>query len=306
MQVIRALLDSGLIVTTRDGAGRYVELSETYGRELGIHGFDARGKMIADGVELLNADGKTITRMEHPAYVARLSGEAQRLTLGGARSAHGDEVWMVNSYMPLQRDQDGWQVLTVGVPLPRSIFNPPTSATPGAEPFQRALLDYALAVAGKRLDDAALIEALRPAVETIVDSPLSISLVMVRDGHTHVKPILRFIDADPPPPMRLTGESAMRWRSHETFYNPTMGDADVLGNRVVIEFGYPIRSYALIPIMGGCGHRVGAISMTAPVPHAMSTAQRCALEQLAHLSGPVLVAPQACPPVLPRLPETEV
>lgn len=293
-QVVRALLDSGLIVTTRDGAGRYVQLSNIYGRGLGIEGLESRGKVIAEGVELLDAAGNVVPRMAHPSQVARLSGEPQRLALGGARAANGHEMWMLNSFIPLDRDEDGWQVLTVGVPLPRSVFNPPTAFQQDAAPFQRALLDFALAVAGTRLDQAQLARAMEPAVRAILDEPLSASLTMVRDGWVYVEPIARSTSLFPPAPLRLSEESALRWRMTETYYNPSMGGAEVLGDRVVIEFPCAIRTYALVPMMDGHGRRVGAIGTTAPVPHALSPGQIGALEHLARLAGPVLVVPQDC------------
>ncbi len=299
-QVVRALLDSGLIVTTRDGAGRYVQLSATYGRELGIEDLDGRGSTVTAGFEHFDANGNVLRRMEHPSQVARITGEPQRLTLGGARSPHGREMWMINSYMPMGRDGDGWEVLTVGVPLPRSVFTPPTAASQeDGEPFRRELLDFALAVSGKRLPVEALVEAMRPAASSIADDPLSVALLTLQDGFMHVTPIVRHASAPPPPPMRLSGEAALRWQMTEPYYNPNMGEADVLGDRVVIEYPYSIRTYALFPMFDGCGARVAGVSVISPTPHALSPTQRCALEHLARLAGPVLVPPNECEDLAP-------
>ncbi len=294
-QAVGALLASGLVVTTRDGAGRYVQLSEAYGKELGIQGLEGRGSTFLEGYQFFDADGNELPRMEHPAHVARITGVPQHLQVSGVRAPNGREAWTVNSYMPLERDEDGWQVLTVGVPLPRSVFHPPTQEA-AREPFQRPLLEFALAVAGARMCGEQLAEAMRPAVEAIADDPLSISLLVLREGMLHLLPVVRYTDVPVTPVMRMGGEAAVRWQMNETYYNPNIGEADVIGDRVVIELAHPVRSFAVIPLKGVDGRRVASIGVTAPVPHAMSPQQRCALEQLARLAGPALAEGLQEPP----------
>src|SRR5690606_16549796 len=122
-----------------------------------------------------------VSRVDHPYNVARLTGEPQRMRLGGTRSPQGRELWMLQSFMPLEREEDGWSILNIAAALPRSVFIPPTASYQGSGPFERVLLEFALRVAGQRLCTDTLIEAMRPAVAAIADDPLSSSLLLLRD-----------------------------------------------------------------------------------------------------------------------------
>ncbi|MQC17769.1 MAG: hypothetical protein DWG80_01690, partial [Chloroflexi bacterium] len=125
---VQAVIDAGMILTLRDGAGRLVTPSPTFASLLGHanHEDDALGVPFLDGQRLFDEHGRELTRTDHPARVARRTGVPQRQRILGIRHPNGEEAWLLISYMPLQLTPDGWEVLAVGAALSRAVFQPPT------------------------------------------------------------------------------------------------------------------------------------------------------------------------------------
>ncbi len=288
VRTVAALLDAGMIVATRDGAGRFVQMSDVYGAALGVEA-DVRGEAFLSGQRFYDAGGREIARADHPAQVARMSGIAQRNRVLGVRAANGRELWFQASYIPLHQQPEGWSVLTVGVPLERGAFTPPTtSASDDAEP----LLAFAEGVAGRRLPPARVAEHLSEVVDALLPDGSTCSFLWRHGADLEVIPIRRPTNSEPPRPIRLAGEMARRWEMQGTYYIPHMRDADTVGTRLAIEFNPPVRTLALVPAPDADGNRVASIGVTHPQPDALLDTQICALERLGRLAGAAL-APAA-------------
>jgi hypothetical protein len=286
VQAARALLDAGLIVASRDGAGRFVQMSDVYGGALGTDA-DVRGGSFIGGQRYFDTNGREIPRAEHPAHVARMSGIPQRNRILGVRSPNGRELWFQASFMPIEQEPEGWSVLTIGVVLDAQVFTAPTiEATTNTEP----LLAFAETVAGRRWPVAQLAGALVEPLENLIPPEASAVLLVKRGEMLEVQAIRR-TSALATPPIRLEGDAAQRWSSQETYYVPDVRDTDVIGNRVAIEYDPPIRTLAVVPVLDPDGARVAALAITHPEPEAFLSEQISSLERLARLAGAALTLP---------------
>ncbi|MCK9486879.1 MAG: hypothetical protein M0R73_09340 [Dehalococcoidia bacterium] len=283
VQTVAALLDSGLIVATRDGAGRFVQVSEVYGDALGVDS-DVRGAPFLTGQRYYDTSGHEIPRSEHPAQVARMSGIPQRNRVLGARASNGRELWFHASYIPLHQQPEGWSVLTVGIPLDQGgAFTPP--ATSGATDLE-PLLAFAESVAGHRLPPSAVALRLGEVIGTLVPRQASCALLWRRGGVLEVEPLGH--GRPRTRQVRLTGEAARRWKMPGTCYIPHMRDQDTIGTRLAMEYDPPIRTFALIPAPDTEGERVASLGITHPEVDALQHGQIRALERLARLAGAAL------------------
>lgn len=280
---LRALLDAGLVVATRDGGGRFVQMSEVYGEALGLD-VDVRGSDFVSGQRFYDPTGREIPRSEHPAQVARMSGIPQRNRVLGVRSPSGLEVWMQASFLPLEQEAGGWSVLTVGVILERGPFSAPSL---GQDAGSEVILAFAEAVAGRRLSPAELATHLAPVVEAILPAQLSTSLFWRRGEFIEIAPIRRTL-SHPPTPFRFIGETARRWHMTGTFYSGHVRDTDSVGDRLAIEYDPPVRSLAVVPVPNIDGNRIASIAVTSPVQDALTPEHIGALERLGRLAGAAL------------------
>jgi hypothetical protein len=283
VQVSSALLDSGLIVASRDGAGRWVQISDVYGAALGME-TDVRGGGYMGGQRYFDTTGREIPRAEHPAHIARMSGIPQRNRIMGVRSATGQELWLQASYMPLEQQPEGWSVLTVGVALDSRAFTPPPIQTSAnVEP----LLAFAETVAGRKFSPSKLAGLLVEPLDSIVCAESSSVLLWRRGDVLEIEGIRRRTNLASSA-IRLEGEAAKRWSSRETHYVPDVRDTDVIGNHLAIEFDPPIRTLAVIPVLDPDGTRVASLAVTHPEPQALLNEQICTLERLGRLAGAAL------------------
>ncbi len=283
VRTLAALLDSGLIVATRDGAGRFVQMSDVYGSALGVEA-DVRGSGFLSGQRFFDLSGKEITRAEHPAQVARMSGIPQRNRILGVRAPNGRELWFQASYVPIQQEPGGWSVLTIGVPLERSAFQAPQTSSAGdTEP----LLAFAEAVAGRRLPPARVAAHLADVVDAMLPDQASCALLWRRGSVLQIERVRSNVSGQPRP-VRLAGEAARRWQMPGTCYIPHMRDTEPIGDRVAVEFDPPVRTFALVPAPDAAGNRVASIGIMHPDTDALSSEQICTLERLGRLAGAAL------------------
>jgi hypothetical protein len=287
VQVVRALLDSGFILTTRDHRGLFVQVSPEFANALALDDGDARGQSFAQGHRFFDPAGREIAKADHPAHVARRTGVPERLRIAGVRAPNGHEAWMLTSYMPLDQGADGWSVLTIAAPLDRTTYTPPTRGSADPHGYEVPLLDFALETAGQRLGANALAERLAKPVAAIVTPTTSVSL-MTRDGMMiHQHPIQRTVTTPVSPAFRISEIGEARWRQPGSVFIPDLRPTEIVGNRVAIEYEEPFRTYALIPVVAG-DNRVASLAITAPEPDAVSGVQLQALESLGRLAGPIL------------------
>lgn len=283
-QAARALLDAGLIVASRDGAGRFVQMSDVYGNALGMEA-DVRGGGFISGERYFDTNGREIPRAEHPAHIARMSGIPQRNRTLGVRAPNGRELWFQASYMPVEQEPEGWSVLTLGVVLDRQVFTPPPiHTTTSVEP----LLAFAETVAGRKFPPARLASLLVEPIDSIVCSESS-SVLLWRRGDTLEIEGIRRRTSLASSAIRLDGDAAKRWSRRETYYAPEVRDTDIVGNYLAVEFDPPIRTLAVIPVLDPDGIRVASLAVTHPEPQALLDEQICTLERLGRLAGAALL-----------------
>lgn len=284
VQTVRALLDSGLVVASRDGAGRFIQMSDVYATSLAMES-DARGGGYLGGQRYFDTNGREIPRAEHPAHIARMSGIPQRNRIMGVRAGNGQELWIQASYMPIEQEAEGWAVLTVGVTLDGRTFVPPAVQTSAdAEP----LLAFAETVAGRKFEPARLAGLLIDPLDSIVRAESSSVLLWRRGDALEIEGIRRRTTLASNS-IRLEGDVARRWSSRETHYVPDVRDTEVLGNHLAIEFDPPIRTLAVVPLLDPDGNRVASLAVTHPEPQALLNEQICTLERLGRLAGPALL-----------------
>lgn len=292
---VAALLDSGLVITLRDGAGRFEETSAAFAEALGYPGHDelALGQPFLGGQRFFDEHGRELTRTDHPAQIARRTGVPQRQRVLGIRTAAGEEAWLLVSFMPVRSTPDGWEVIAVGSALRPSIFQRPTRLEEGDLPWSRELLSLALAVSGHRFVPSDLARHLKAPISAIAPRPTSVSL-MIREGdRLFPTPITRYGRHPLVDSIGMSDDARERWDSERTFYMPDLRPTDIVGDRVVIEYEDPVHSLALVPVWDGA-RRVASLVAASPEPHALSPQQLAGLEALGRLTGPALqTAPRA-------------
>jgi hypothetical protein len=285
---VSALLDSGFVITLRDDRGALVQQSQTAADALDIHE-DMRGQEFWRAARFFDGNGREIAPADYPAQVVRLTGQPQRARLIGLRSRTGAELWMIMSWLPIARGPAGWSVLSIGAPLPPQVFIPPTQRQE-TDP----VMDFALEVAGKRLDPEALAERLgRPAGRI---APAVSCLLAWRDGEelrllSVWRPDGRAGEVPSVTEVPLTGETATRWAMAKSYVNLNVRETDIIGNRVAVEYDRRIRTYALIPIRDGCGVRTASFALTSPNPDALTTRQVESFERLGVFAGAAFDSP---------------
>lgn len=286
---LKTIVDAGLIITLRDGRGRLVLPSATFASLLGNEGEEARalGLPFADGLRFFDEHGRELSRMDHPSQVARRTGVAQRQRVIGIRAPNGEEVWLLVSYMPFRRTSDGWEVLAVGSPLSRAIFQPPTEAQSDDLPCSAGLLGFALDISGRRLSTGDLAERLRAPVRDLVPEPTSISIMVRRGVRLYPTPVTRYGNHPIVESLGMSDAAIDRWDRNRTVYIADLQPTAIVGDRVVVEYADPVRSFALVPIWDGT-ERVASFVAASPEPHALSPQQIAGLEALGHLAGPAL------------------
>lgn len=286
---VEAILDAGLVVTLRDGAGEFASPSATFASALGREGNEvlALGRPFIEGQRFFDEHGRELTRTEHPAQVARRTGIPQRQRILGVRATTGDEVWLLASFMPVHPTPHGWEVLAVGSILRRSVFRPPTEATREDLPCGAALLSFALGVSGRRLEPRELATRLKAPIRALVPAPASVSLMLRRDRTLYPKPITRYGNHPVVETVGMSDDAVARWDRNETCYIPDLQPTDIVGDRVVVEYEDPVRSFALVPAWDG-PQRVASLVVASPEPRALSAEQIAALEALGRLVGPAL------------------
>ena len=286
---MEAILDAGLVVTLRDGSGGFASPSATFASALGRDGDEtqALGRPFLEGQRFFDEHGRELTRTDHPAQVARRTGIPQRQRILGVRTANGEEAWLLASFMPVRPDAGGWEVLGVAAILKRSIFRPPTDASHEELPCAAALLSFALGVSGRQMGARDLALRLKAPIRELVPAPASVSLMVRRNRTLYPEPITRYGNHPVVETVGMSDDAVARWDRNDTCYIADLRPTDIVGDRVVVEYEEPIRSFALVPAWGGA-RRVASLVVASPEPRALSAEQIAGLEALGRLLGPAL------------------
>lgn len=287
--VLEAILNSGLVLTLRDGSGVFQSTSSVIASSLGRGGNEtgAEGRQFVAGQRFFDDLGRELVRSDHPAQVVRRTGIPQRHRTIGLRAENGREVWLQMSYMPLEASPEGWSVLGVGALLPTG-FRTPFERAEDHSTYEGHLLRFAIEIAGVRLPREELAARMRSVVDAIVPAPAS-TLLMERRGSDGMLSPVSSHQSDPlPRRFTLSPDAIGRWDRNTTVYQDDVRPSAVVGPRIAVEYDQPVRSLALVPVRSG-RERIASIVMSSPEPQALTLEQIAALEALATLAGPMLI-----------------
>ncbi len=281
---LEALLDSGLIIFSRDTQGNFVQLSEVLSDRVGIIA-DA-GTSQPRNLRVFDENGRLLPGSEYPAAITRRTGEAQRDVLRRLVSDDDREIWLKMSTLPLERGPEGWSVLTVGTDVTDLQEQITTAQREVAA--RGALLELSTRLTPERTTIEELIAAFADPLELLL--PERNVFLALRDGdefettplvHGYGNPII-------PSRARYTEDQRTRWTSRSAHVNLDVQDTDIYGARVVAEFSYQVRSIVIAPCYPHGGDRVGAIVALADSPGAFTDDQIATLETAARMLGGAL------------------
>lgn len=285
-RALEALLNSGLIIFTRDTEGHFVQLSEVLSTRAGIIA-DA-GTSQPRNMRVFDEDGRLLPGSEYPAATARMTGNAQRDLLRRLVSDDDRQIWLKMSALPMERGPEGWSVLTVGTDVTELMDQ--IEANRREIDGRGALLKLSQTLDQEHLGHAALIDAFREPLETLVPGA-NISFA-VRDGDEYVTTPLMHGFGEPITPARgrYMDEQRDRWTAKQAHVNQDVQDTDIYGAKVVAEFPNAIRSLVIAPCFGSNDEHTGALVAYADRPGAFTVDQIMSLEFLARLLGRAFAA----------------
>ena len=281
---------SSLLYSLRDHRGPFLAEDPVAGNLLGIEAGSAVGKAAGDGVHYLDRDGRQIPILDHPAQVARRTGEAQLNVLLGLLPRDGKEIWLPGDFIPLQRGPEGFSVL--GVLSDVTSIQRARRAAEASAGAHRHVLDLAAAVAGRALPPEELAGAVRPALTALMPDCV-IAIGMRHDGELIVYPVVERTGIDPfPRRVAIIDPMLERWQE-ATHLNQDVQTTDIYGQRVIGSDPQPIRSVVIVAITDRAGERTGSLICYNQTPHAFEPARIAALGQAGRLIGATLAAPDA-------------
>ncbi|MBT5774715.1 MAG: hypothetical protein HOH95_10130 [Dehalococcoidia bacterium] len=270
---MEAVLESGLVVFTRDSHGRFVQLSPVLNERLGMG--DARGAREPGDTRTYDVSGRALSGNEYPGTITRSSGTAQHEVLLQLECGD-DSMWMQMSTMPLERTPDGWSVLTVGADVTALVEA--RDAASRAASVRGALLEVGAVLADGRVTRTELVELLRkPMAELVADGNV---LLTWQDGDEfEMTPVHRgFGTGLAARRGRLSQLQRDRWQAGGAHVNQDVQLTDIYGASVVAELELPFRSVVIAPSSLADGSALGALVMNHPEPDAFEMWQIESLE----------------------------
>ena len=97
-RALEAILDSGMIIFSRDNEGRFVQLSEKLTERAGL--IAPAGASQPRNMRVFNSEGRLLAGSEYPASITRRTGAAQRDVLTRVVSDDDRHLWLQLSTMP--------------------------------------------------------------------------------------------------------------------------------------------------------------------------------------------------------------
>ena len=279
-RALDAILDSGLIIFSRDTEGHFVQLSDVLSARTGI--VAASGDSQPRNLKVYDENGRLLPGSEYPAAITRTTGAAQREVLRRLVSDDGREIWLKMSTLPLERGPEGWSVLTVGTDVTdlqeRRLTAEALSTARGA------LLDLSERWLTQPPDGDEIVDALREPLALLLPGANVLLAHHVGDEYVTTPVLHGYGPALASRRGRYASDQNPRWMSRETHVNPDVQDTDIYGGNVVAEYSNRIRSIVVAPCLGAAG-RIGALAVTAPEPDAFSPDQIATIEVAAHIVG---------------------
>jgi hypothetical protein len=284
-RAVRAVLNSGLVVTLRGGDGRFVQTSPAFCRLLGLEG-DYRGQTGAEGLRYFDATGRELPAHEHPAHIARTTGEPQRNRVVGYRTREGAEAWLQISFLPLERGPDGWTVLGIGADV--TAHHRRRTEQESAVAARNRLIEFAAGPSREARRWSEVAGGLAPVLETALPTA-NVFFGMVAGGVLQIVHVLqRFPNEFDGRTVRLSAEAASRGASRHTHVNLDVRDTDIYGDRVMAEWRAPFGSIVIAPMYRNDGGWLGSLLALEPARHGIRPDQVNLLEAAARVSATAL------------------
>jgi hypothetical protein len=279
---LQAVLDSGLIVFSRDTDGRYVQLSETLAEQVGL--LAPRGSKAPLNMRVFNDSGRLVPGTQYPASITRTTGKAQKSVRMRLVSDDDREIWLQMSTVPLERGTGGWSVLTIAADitdLQNELVELRARST-----AQQSLVQLATKLAGRQISFSEARELLREPLVALVPE-MNVWLGQ-QVGAEYESVILHQAYGAP----RNGGDRARfqeaqrrRWSTDAVHLNQDVQDTDIYGASVVAEIPTTVRALVVAPLAGLPDGRLAALWAHSERPHGFSEWQVEGLELIGRLLG---------------------
>ncbi len=289
-RAVAAILDSGLIVAVRDGGGRFVQTSPPFGQTLGVT-TDIRGRDRVEGQRFFDADGREIAAREHPAFIARATGEPQRNRLVGYRTRDGDEAWLQISFVPLERSAEGWSVLSIGADV--TALHRRAQELEAALEARDRLLAFAAQAAVESMSPAEVAAAIAPVLARALPTANVFFGLVSPEGLAIEQILQRFPNEFDGRRVRLSAEAASRGASARTHVNLDVKDTDIYGDRVMAEWRQAFGSIAVVPMYDADRAWIGSLLALEPARNGIRPDQVRLLESAAAIAARSMDRPRA-------------
>ena len=284
-RAIEAILDSGLIIVSRDTRGRLVQLSEVLSERVGL--IAPAGASQPPNTRVFNRDGRLLPGSEYAASITRTTGVAQRDALTRVVSADDRHIWLQLSTMPLERGPEGWSVLSVAADVTDIVDSLDDARREVAA--RGALIELAAELAGRPLPRATVLERVSEALSTIVPGA-NVFLNEHHGGDTfRTEPLLHgYGNPAVGRSGRFTPDLRQRYTADRAHINLAVEDTDIYDSAVVAELQNPFGSIVVSPFgITRQGH-IGAIAVMGEPKDAFSPAQIETFEHLGRIVADAL------------------
>ncbi|MDA0352044.1 MAG: hypothetical protein O3A10_07535 [Chloroflexi bacterium] len=283
-RALEALLDSGLIIFTRDTEGHFVQLSEVLSDRAGI--IASPGASQPRNLRVFDEQGRLLPGSEYPAAITRITGAAQREVLRRLVSDDDNrEIWLRMSTLPMERGPEGWSVLTVATDVTDLIGQ--VDAGKREIAARGALLALSRQIEQQSLSRDALTATFEGPLSTLI--PGANIALAIRDGEGDEYETLPLVHGFGNPLLprrgRYTTAQRDRWGAPNAHVNRDVQDTDIYGANVVAEFPHPMRSLIIAPCFRPGSANMGALVAYYDRPGAFTEDQVTSLEFAAHLFG---------------------
>jgi hypothetical protein len=283
-RTLEAILDSGLIVFSRDTEGRFVQLSEVLTDRAGI--IADPGTNQPRNLRVFDENGRLLPGSEYPAAVVRMTGTPQRELHRRLVSDDGRQIWLKMSAVPLERGPEGWSVLTLGTDVTE--LHDALGAGKREIAARGALLQLGQQLAGRQLPIEDLAAAFHQSIATLL--PGSNAFAVERDGDEYITTTI--VDAYGHPLPRRRGrfmaEQRERWTAERAHVNLDVQDTDIYGANVVAELTNPVRSLIVAPWGVADEAHLGALVAFNDQPDAFGADQVASFEIAGRMFGTAL------------------
>ena len=282
---LAAVMDSGLILFSRDSDGRYVQLSQALADEVGL--LAQRGDMLPRNMRVFDVEGRLLAGSEYPASITRTTGKTQRSVRRRLVSDDGRWTWLQMSTMPLERGSGGWSVLTVAADV--TDLQDELVALRAETAAQQSILRLATAVAGRTVTFEEAVELIRePAAALVPEMNVGLGRQV---GQEYEAVMIHQSYGTPRPGDRGRFQEAQRrpWSDSVAHVNQDVKDTDIYGASVVAEIPTKVRALVTAPLFGLADGELAALWVHSERPHGFSEAQIEGLELIGRLLGASMV-----------------